>query len=60
MAKFAVGDSVVKDKERSGTVAAIFTTFDGEPRYAVENEGVLWFIVENELSPNSSTARRIK
>jgi hypothetical protein len=51
MAKFAVGDSVTKDKEHSGTVAAIFTTFDGEPRYAVENEGVLWFIVENELRP---------
>ena len=51
MAKFAVGDSVFKDKERSGTVAAVFTTFDGQPRYAVENEGVLWFILEDELSP---------
>ena len=52
MAKFAVGDNVAKDKEHCGKVAAIFTTFDGEPRYAVENEGELWFIVENELSPD--------
>jgi hypothetical protein len=57
MAKFAVGDTVAKDKDHSGKVAAVFTTFDGEPRYAVENEGVLWFIVENELTPNQQQTK---
>jgi hypothetical protein len=50
MPKFSVGDSVAKDKEHSGKVAAIFTAADGEPRYAVENEGALQFILEKELA----------
>jgi hypothetical protein len=59
VAKFAVGDTVAKDKDHCGKVAAIFTTFDGEPRYAVEHEGELWFIVEKELalSPQQPKAR---
>jgi hypothetical protein len=57
MAKFAVGDTVAKDKDHTGKVAAIFTTVDGEPRYAVENEGELWFIVENELAPNQQQTK---
>jgi hypothetical protein len=51
MPKFAVGDSVAKDKEHSGKVAAVFTDSNGEPRYVVENEGVLQFILERELAP---------
>jgi hypothetical protein len=57
MAKFAVGDTVAKDKERCGKVAGVFTTFDGKPRYAVENEGVLWFILEDELAPNQDRTK---
>lgn len=51
MAKFAIGDSVAKDKDHSGKVAAIFTTVEGEPKYAVENEGALEFLLETELAP---------
>ena len=51
MAKFAIGDTVAKDKDHSGKVAAIFTTVDGEPKYAVENEGALEFLLEAELAP---------
>jgi hypothetical protein len=50
MAKFAVGDSVAKDKDHSGKVAAIFTTAEGQFRYAVENEGALQFLLETELT----------
>ena len=57
MAKFAVGDMVAKDKDHSGKVAAVFTTFDGEPRYAVENEGVLWFLLEDELVLNAQQTK---
>jgi hypothetical protein len=49
MAKFAIGDSVARGKS-TGKVVAIFTTTDGELRYAVENEGALQFVMENELS----------
>jgi hypothetical protein len=37
MAKFAIGDVVKKDKGRTGTVRAIFTTIAGELCYAVEH-----------------------
>ena len=49
MPKFAIGDVVDKDKSNTGIVVAIFTTTDGEPRYAVENEGALQFVLEAEL-----------
>ena len=39
MANFAIGDVVKKDKGRTGTVRAIFTTMAGELCYAVEHEG---------------------
>ena len=55
MPKFSVGDSVAKDKDHSGKVAAVFTTANGEPRYAVEDEGALQFILENELAPKQQT-----
>ena len=51
MAKFAIGDTVAKGKSNSGKVVAVFTTVDGELRYAVENEGALQFVLEAELVP---------
>ena len=49
MAKFAVGDFVAKGKT-AGRVVAIFTTTDGELRYAIEDDGALQFAMENELA----------
>jgi hypothetical protein len=51
MAKFAIGDYVAKGKSSTGKVVAIFTTTEGNLRYAVENDGALQFILENELAP---------
>jgi len=51
MAKFAIGDTVTKDKKNTGKVVAVFTTDDGDLRYAVEHEGALQFILETELLP---------
>ena len=51
MAKFVIGDTVTKAKKSIGKVVAIFTTVDGELRYAVEHEGTLQFILETELTP---------
>ena len=46
IAKFAIGDVVIKDKGGTGTVRAIFTTMAGELCYAVEHEGALDFVQE--------------
>jgi hypothetical protein len=54
MAKFAIGDNVAKDKDHFGKVAAVFTTVEGEPKYAVENEGTLEFLLETELKPDQT------
>ena len=51
MAKFAIGDSVSKGKD-TGKIVAVFTTADGELRYAVEDDGALQFILETELAPH--------
>ena len=51
MPKFSIGDLVTRGKNNTGAVVAIFTTTDGEPRYAVENEGALQFVLEAELAP---------
>ena len=51
MAKFAIGDIVAKGKNDTGKVVAIFTTVDGELRYAVEDEGALQFVLEDQLVP---------
>ena len=51
MAKFAIGDTVAKGKSNSGKVVAVFTTVDGELRYAVEQDGALQFVLEAELVP---------
>jgi hypothetical protein len=44
MAKYAIGDAVLKDKGGTGIVRAIFTTLAGELCYAVEHEGALDFV----------------
>jgi hypothetical protein len=51
MAKFAIGDTVAKGKSNTGKVVAVFTTVDGELRYAVEQDGALQFVLEAELVP---------
>jgi hypothetical protein len=54
MPKFAIGDVVDKDKKRCGTVIAVFTTMEGQQRYAVDMEGygALQFILECNLVPH--------
>ena len=52
MAKYAIGDVVTKDKKSSVVVRAIFTTVEGQLRYAVESEGALNFVEEDRLSPS--------
>jgi hypothetical protein len=56
MAKFAIGDLVAKG-DSTGKVVAIFTTVDGERRYAIENDGALQFVLESELTPYQSQNR---
>ena len=51
MAKYEVGDVVTKDN-KSVIVRAIFTTFEGQLRYAVEKDGELDFVEEASLSPS--------
>ena len=53
MAGYRIGDFVKKAKGGSGVIRAIFTTMEGEERYAVENEGALDFVDEANLSPAS-------
>jgi len=55
MAKFAIGDVVIKDKGGTGIVRAIFTTMAGELCYAVEHKGVLDFVEEAKLSNSPKT-----
>ena len=52
MAKYAIGDFVTKDNKSSVVVRAIFTTAEGQLRYAVESEGALAFVEEDRLSPS--------
>jgi hypothetical protein len=54
MPKFAIGDVVEKDKSNTGVIVAVFTTSNGELRYAVEHEGALEFILETELVPRQT------
>jgi hypothetical protein len=51
---FAVGDAVEKAAGEDGVVVAIFTTDKGEPRYAVESEGSLQFVLETKLVPHQT------
>jgi hypothetical protein len=53
MSKFAIGDQVDKavDDHEAGTVIAVFSTTDGNFRYAVDMEGygALQFFNEEKL-----------
>jgi hypothetical protein len=52
MAKYAIGDVLTKNNKSSVVVRAIFTTVEGQLRYAVESEGALYFVEEDRLSPS--------
>ena len=58
MSKFAVGDKVDKavDDHEAGTVVAVFSTTDGNFRYAVDMEGygALQFFAEDRLVVHAS------
>ena len=53
MPKFAIGDRVDKatDDQEDGVVVAVFSTVDGNFRYAVDMEGygALQFLTEEKL-----------
>ena len=53
MSKFAIGDRVDKatDDQKDGVVVAVFSTDDGNFRYAVDMEGygALQFLTEEKL-----------
>jgi hypothetical protein len=51
MGKYGIGDVVAKDSKSNVIVRAIFTTVDGDLRYAIENDGALEFVEEDRLSP---------
>ena len=55
MARFSIGDVVHQTKGQTGVIVAIFTTYDGELRYAVDNEGALEFPLETSLVPHKDT-----
>jgi hypothetical protein len=58
MSKFAIGDKVDKavDDHEGGTVIAVFSTEDGNFRYAVDMEGygALEFFTEEKLVTHSN------
>ena len=57
MPKFAIGDVVDKDKTHYGTIIAVFTTMEGQQRYAVDIEGygAFQFIMECNLVRHETT-----
>jgi hypothetical protein len=66
MSKFAVGDRVEKatDDHESGVVVAVFSTDDGNVRYAIDLEGygALQFLTEEKLvvHPCQSDMRQVR
>jgi hypothetical protein len=58
MSKFAIGDRVDKavDDHEGGTIIAVFSTEDGNFRYAVDMEGygALQFFTEEKLVTHSN------
>ena len=52
MPKYAVGEIVDNDEDECGVVVGVFTTSDGHPRYAVEKDGSLQFVLETRLVPH--------
>jgi hypothetical protein len=55
MASYAIGEMVKKSKGGTGVIRAIYTTMEGEQRYAIEDEGALDFVDEASLSRVSKT-----
>jgi hypothetical protein len=53
MADYRIGETVKKAKGGNGVIRAIFTTMEGDRRYAVENEGALDFVDGASLVPIS-------
>jgi hypothetical protein len=53
MEKFAIGDFVAKGTV-TGKVAAVFSTTEGQSRYAIESDGAIQFALEAELVPYHS------
>jgi hypothetical protein len=51
MANYKIGERVKKTRGGTGVIRAVFTTMEGDPRYAVENEGALDFVDEEGLTP---------
>jgi hypothetical protein len=51
MADYRIGERVKKSRGGAGVIRAVFTTLEGERRYAVEHEGELDFVDEANLSP---------
>ena len=66
MSKFAIGDRVerVTDDHESGVVVAVFSTDDGNVRYAIDLEGygALQFLTEEKLvvHPCQSDMRQVR
>jgi len=58
MAKFSIGDVVDQTKGQTGVIVAVFTTYDGELRYAVDSDGALEFPLEASLVPHKDTTPR--
>jgi len=58
MAKFAIGDVVDQPRGHTGVIVAVFTTNDGELRYAVDHEGALQFPLETGLVPHKDPRPR--
>jgi hypothetical protein len=58
LAKFAIGDLVDQTKGHSGVIVAVFTTNDGELRYAVDSEGAIEFPLETSLVPHQEPKPR--
>jgi hypothetical protein len=55
MANYAIGETVKKAKGGTGVIRAVYTTMEGEQRYAIEDEGALDFVDEASLSRVSKT-----
>jgi hypothetical protein len=50
MTTYKIGETVKTTKNRSGVIRAIFTATEGRQCYAIENDGALDFIDEEQLS----------
>jgi hypothetical protein len=55
VADYAIGETVKKAKGGTGVIRAVYTTMEGEQRYAIEDEGALDFVDEASLARVSKT-----